>query len=272
MTSFQKIVKYAALGLAIFLTVSIIGGILSILGIFGGFFNGDAVEKDLRTYTVSSDISAIKIEINAADFWIKQGNGFSVESNLKYLTVKDTDGVLTIKETRKFGTYNGAKLTLYIPADAEFETANIKTGAGRLTVESLSADVINFNLGAGEVNIDTLIAKSGADINGGAGKITISDGLLHNLDLKMGVGQFNLTSMLTGRSDFNLGVGESNITVIGNKDDYKLNIKKGLGNVTVDGVGFSSVKDFGNGDNSIDIRGGVGAIHVQFKESEAEKD
>ena len=44
---------------------------------------------------------------------------FSVESNLKHLTVEDKNGVLTIEETRKFAhTYTGAILTLYIPADA----------------------------------------------------------------------------------------------------------------------------------------------------------
>ena len=53
-------------------------------------------------------------------------------------------------------------------------------------------------------------------------KLNGSGGALHNLDLDMGVGQLNLTSTLTGESDFDLGVGESNITIIGNRDDYKL--------------------------------------------------
>ena len=93
--------------------------------------------------------------------------------------------------------------------------------------------------------------------------------LLHNLDFDMGVGQLNLTSVLTGESDFDLGVGESNITVIGNKDDYKLDIEKGIGNITVDGEGVSNIKGQGNGNNSIEVNGGIGAINLKFKESEA---
>ena len=269
MTTFQKAVKYLAMAFAIFLTVSIIGGILSMFGLFGGFFGGDAVTDDIKTYTVSSDIKSLEVKINAADFTIKQGDSFSVESNLKYLTVEDKNGVLTIRDTKKFiRTYTGAVLTLYIPADTVFDKANITTGAGRLTVDNLSADTMNFELGAGEVAIDTLVAASDIDINGGAGKITISGGALHNLDLDMGAGQLNLTSALTGESDFDLGVGESNITVIGNKNDYKLDIEKGLGNITVDGTSVSNIKGQGNGNNDIEISGGIGAINLKFGKSD----
>lgn len=269
MTTFQKAVKYLAMAFAIFLTVSIIGGILSMFGLFGGFFGGDAVTDDIKTYTVSSDIKSLEVKINAADFTIKQGDSFSVESNLKYLTVEDKNGVLTIRDTKKFiRTYTGAVLTLYIPADTVFDKANITTGAGRLTVDNLSADTMNFELGAGEVAIDTLVAASDIDINGGAGKITISGGALHNLDLDMGAGQLNLTSALTGESDFDLGIGESNITVIGNKNDYKLDIERGLGNITVDGTSVSNIKGQGNGNNDIEISGGIGAINLKFGKSD----
>ena len=252
---------------AIFLTVSIIGGLLSMFGLFGGFFGGDAVTEDIKTYSVSSDIQSLEVKINAADFTIKQGESFSVESNLKHLTVEDKNGVLTIKETKKFGvTYTGAVLTLYVPADTVFEKADITTGAGRLTVDHLSAGTMNFELGAGEVKIDTLIATTAVNIEGGAGKITISGGALHNLDLDMGVGQLNLTSALTGNCQLDLGVGESNITLIGSKENYKLDLEKGLGNISIDGVNVSDYGSSGNGTNKVEINGGVGSINVRFED------
>ena len=267
MTNFQKTVKYIAMAFAIFLTVSIIGGILSMFGLFGGFFGGDAVTEDIKTYSVSADIKSLEIKINAADFTIKQGESFSVESNLKHLTVEDKNGVLTIKETKKYSkTYTGAVLTLYVPADTVFDRADIITGAGRFTVDQLSAGTMKFELGAGEVTIDTLIATTAIDIDGGAGRITISGGALHNLDLDMGVGQLNLTSALIGDSDFDLGIGESNITVIGNKDNYKLDIEKGIGNITIDGTSVSNIKEYGNGNNIIEVSGGIGAINLRFQE------
>ncbi len=271
MTTFQKVIKYLSMAFAVFLTVSIVAGLLSMIGLFGGFFDGDTATEDMKTYAVSSDIQSLEIKINAADFTIKQSESFSVESNLKHLTVEDKNGVLTIKETKTFGnTYTGAVLTLYVPTDTVFKKAGITTGAGRLTVDRLSADTLNFELGAGEVKIGTLIAVTAIDIDGGAGKITISEGALHNLDLDMGVGQLNLTSALTGESEFDLGVGESNITVIGDKDDYKLDIEKGIGSITVDGTSVSNVKGQGNGSNRIEVNGGIGAIRLKYQDAKVE--
>lgn len=269
MTTFQKVIKYLAMAFAVFLTVSIIGGLLSMLGFLGGFFGSDAVSEDIQTYAVSSDISRLEVNINAADFSIKQGEKFSVESNLKHLTVEDKNGTLFVRETKAFGsTYTGSVLTLYIPADTTFEKVNIKTGAGKLTAEQLSADTMDLELGAGEVAIESLVATSGVDIEGGAGKITISGGSLHNLDLDMGVGQLNLTSALSGDCNFDLGIGESNITVIGDRENYKLDIEKGIGNITVDGASASNMKEQGNSGDSIDISGGIGAINLNFKDSD----
>ena len=61
MTTFQKVIKYLAMAFALFLIVSIIGGILSMFGLFGGFFGGDAVTEDIKTYEVSSDIQSLEV-------------------------------------------------------------------------------------------------------------------------------------------------------------------------------------------------------------------
>ena len=141
MTTFQKVIRYLAMALAIFLTVSIIGGILGAVGLFGGLFDDDAVLGDAKTYTVSGSITKLEVEINAADFTIKQAEAFSVESNLKHLTVKEENDVLKIEENKRLGiTYNDAMLILYIPANTIFETVDITTGAGRLTADALSTD------------------------------------------------------------------------------------------------------------------------------------
>lgn len=269
MTTFQKVIKYIAMAFAVFLTVSIIGGILGAVGLFGGLFDDDAVLDDAKTYTVSGNITKLEVEINAADFTIKQADEFSVESNLKYLTVKEENGVLKIKENKRFGlTYNDATMILYIPANTVFEKADITTGAGRLTIDTLSANSLKLELGAGEVNITSLNAFDDADIDGGAGKITISGGSLRNLDLDMGVGQLNLTSAVLGNSDFDLGIGETNITLIGSKEDYKIDAEKGIGNITIDGKSVSNFDGIGNGDNKIEVSGGIGAINLEFKEEQ----
>lgn len=265
MTTTQKIIKYAAIAFAILLAISIIGGILSAVGLFASL-SDDAVSDDLTTYAVSSEITSLDILVGAADFTIKQAASFSVESNLKNLTVKEKNGTLIIREEQTVGRiYNDPVLTLFIPEQTVFKKAEITTGAGRLTADILAAEILQLELGAGEVTIDTLSATSKADIDGGAGKITIGTGTLCNLDLDMGIGQLNLTSAIIGKSEMDMGVGETNLVLIGSRDDYALDIEKGIGSIAVDGKDISDFGSSGNGQNRIDINGGVGAIRITFK-------
>lgn len=267
MTTLQKVIKYLAIAFAIFLTVSIIGGILSAADLFGGLYSSDAVLEDVKTYSVAAEIRDLDIQINAADLYIKEGEVFSVESNLKHLRVEEKGGLLTVQETKKFtGTYTDAVLTVYVPAGTAFDRVSLTSGAGRLTVDDLSSGTLDFELGAGDVSITSLIATKSADIEGGAGRITVSGGALNDLDLEMGVGQLNLVSALTGDCQLDLGVGESNITLIGSKEDYKLNLKKGLGSIFVDGKNVSDYGSSGNGLNNVEMNGGIGSINVEFKE------
>ncbi len=266
MTGYQKIIRHVAIALAALLAVSIVGGIISAVGFFGGFVFNGATTEDVKTYTLSSEINSLYVDISAADITVKQGEAFSVESNLKYLAVKEGKGQLTVKENKMlFGNYNNATLIITIPEGVAFDKAELKTGAGRLTVETLCAEVLDCEFGAGEVRIDSLSASVKADIDGGAGKITVSGGSINNLDFDMGVGQFNFTSYLTGDCDLDLGIGESNITLLGTKDCYKLDIEKGLGNITVDGKNVADFGSSGNGQNKLDISGGIGAINVKFE-------
>ena len=117
MSTQQKVIKYVAIALAVWLTVSIIGGILGALGIFGAFFGNDIVSDETTVYSVSGDIRSLDIEINAADITVKEGDSFSVESNLKKLRVEGKESCLNIVQTGKFrGSSDGALLTVTIPS------------------------------------------------------------------------------------------------------------------------------------------------------------
>lgn len=265
MTTLQKVIKYLAIAFALFLTASIISGILGAVGLFGGLFDSNAVTGETKTYAVSPGITSIDIEISAADLTVRNADTFYIESNLKNLRVTEENGTLIIQESTKFATYTDAVLALYIPDRMLFEKAEITTGAGRLNIDRLSAASLRLELGAGEVTIGSLNVGSKTEIEGGAGKITISGGSLRNLDLEMGVGQLNLTSFLTGSSELDLGVGQSNITLIGSEADYALELEKGIGSVTVNGKDVTDFGSSGNGENRIDISGGIGAINIDFK-------
>lgn len=269
MTSWQKAIKYAAMAFAIFLIVGIIGGILSAVAgldvLFGG--KGDDFAGDMKTYQVGAQIEQLEIEISAAELEIVTGEEFRVESNHKYLSVKESGSRLVISETQRFsGTYRGGvTLTLYIPEGTVFDKADITTGAGVVTIGALSADRLTMDFGAGKVDIETLSAYDRAEINGGAGQITVRGGELDDLDLDMGVGELNLTSRLSGECDVDCGVGETNLTLLGSASDYRIQIDKGLGEAVIDGQRAKDDKVYGTGGTELDVDGGVGRIEIGFQ-------
>ena len=219
-----------------------------------------------KDYPVSGEVRALRMEINAADVKLEQGDAFRVESNLKQLTVSVQNGVLTVRQKNKVGVnYTDGMLTLYVPEGTVFESVSIDTGAGRLMAEELRAERLDLSLGAGAVEIGYLETTKETDIEGGAGAIVISDGSITDLELEMGVGGLDLTAALLGDSDLSLGVGESKLTLLGNKDDYRVEIEKGLGNILVDGEIVSQYGSYGSGRNSVDIEGGVGEINLSFQ-------
>ena len=270
MTMLQKGIKYLAIVFASFLAVSIIGGALSAIGLLGGFFMDEDLTGEMKTYSVTSDVNSLNIQVNAADLYIKAGDAFSVESNLKNLDVSERNGCLLVKDLKKvaFSASSSSEiavLTIYIPERIALDSIHLTTGAGRVTADNLSAQAIDFELGAGDVSIGTLVAARSSDIEGGAGRITVSGGMLRDLDLDMGVGQLNLTSALAGDCQLDLGVGETNITLLGSKDEYRLEIEKGIGNISVDGKSVFDYGSSGYGANEVEINGGIGSINVAFK-------
>lgn len=266
MTAFQKAVKYAAATLAVLLIVAIFGGIVSAVG---GLLGRSPATGETTVYAVSDTVRSLNVHIRAAEFSLVTGQTFSVESNLKHLKVTEQDGVLQITETEKaIQNYTDAKLVLTVPADTVFERADLTTGAGKVTVDTLSADTLRLDFGAGAVRIGALFATSCAELDGGAGELTVSDGALHNLTGDMGVGRVDIRAALSGNCRLDLGVGESNLTVLGARRAYSLDMDKGVGRLTVDGVEVSAVKEETGGENRLTVDGGIGAVYVNFEEAD----
>lgn len=253
------------MALAAFLAVTIVGGALSAVGLIQGLYENDSVTEDTTIYPITAPITDLQLDVQAAELIIKEGDAFLVESNLKYLTIGEENGTLTVKESGKFAaTYTGAQVILSIPNGTEFETACVHVGAGSISADVLNAKTLDLQLGAGEAVLQSLTVTEKADIDGGAGKITVAEGSVCSLDLHMGVGQLHLTAQLFGESTFDLSLGASEIVLRGGKGSYTLNVKKGMGTITVDGEDASSVVDMGEGENAVSVSGGIGEIKISF--------
>lgn len=275
MTSLQKAIKYLAMAFAVFLSVSIIGGICTGLAGVSYIFSDKEREPagETQVYPIDGEVSSLSVTLRVADLRIKTADKFSVESNHKYISVSLNDGKLCIDETKKvFSPINNrVTVIVYVPENFVFDDVQIETGAGEVKVDMLSADVLSLSLGAGEAEIKNLTANSRADIDGGAGELTINGGLLRNLELDMGVGELSLKSRIEGKSSLNYGIGEAKLTLLGSREDYQIALDKGIGEATLEGDSMRDDSVYGAGINKIEIDGGIGEIKIRFIENEIQK-
>ena len=275
MNSVQKVIKYLALAFAIFLSVSIIGGIITGLTGVSYILSGRDNEAvgEMQVYPIEGEISSLSVDLSGAQLKIQTADKFSVESNHNYISVKAENGNLRIYETKKlFSVYpKGATVILKVPENFVFDEASVDTGAGKVEIETLACDVLELSLGAGKADIKNLTANSNAKIDGGAGELNIDGGKLCNLNLDMGVGKLTLKSRIEGKSQLDYGVGETNLILLGSKDDYKIELDKGIGEARLDGESMRDDSVYGWGENRIEIDGGIGAINIEFSEDEIVK-
>lgn len=268
MTTFQRIIKYCAVAFALFLIVTIIGGICSGVGLaFGILSNNKDVIGETRTYAVNNTVDRLDMEIGAAALEIVNGDHFIVQSNHKYLTVTEENGTLNISEKKHtFGvSTKEISVILTVPEGFVFDEVSMETGAGKVSIDTLSAKTLTMDLGAGETTIGTLNAQTRSKINTGAGKLTIQGGELHDLSMDHGVGKLELKGLLTGDCDVEFGIGDADLTLLGNREDYQIHMEKGLGNATVDGTAMGDDSIYGHGENRIEVDGGIGSVQIQFE-------
>lgn len=272
MTTIQKVIKYLAIAFAIFIIVNIVSAIL--WGIFGFSFifglnrQNEIITEEMATTNFEyENIDTLDIDIAFSSLKIKNGEEFKIETNNSNITCRQNNETVHIDEKNHkwFSRNNNGDLIIYIPENLEFDKIKINTGAGKIDIEKITTNRLTLEIGAGETIIEKLKVTGKAEIDGGAGRVTISSGEINNLDLDMGVGSVELNAKLTGDSDIDAGIGELNLDINASKEDYKIKASKGIGNITIDGKGISDDTTYGEGENYIRIDGGIGNIRIDFE-------
>lgn len=266
MSKAHKIIKYLAFAFAIFLIFSIISSIIYGLSFVGSIFDNDKQSDNLKELKINNSALILDIDVSSSNINVKQGNTLKVETNNKYIHTNQYKNKLYIKEKKHdlFKKNDDNKLTVYVPKDFIFDLVNIKTGASKLNISTLSTKKLSLSLGAGKVKVSNLNVANSADIEGGAGEIVIEDSSITNLDLDMGAGKLLLNSKLTGNNKIDAGVGKMDLLLIGSLNDYNIMLDKGIGSATINNSNMENDKTYGIGTNKIDIEGGIGSINIDF--------
>lgn len=275
MTTAQKVIKYIALGFATFLIVTIISAILSggyaLLRAFGLIYvDKNIVTEELKVISSEvKEISTLKIDLSCTNLDVKIGDNFKVETNNSKITFTNDNGSVKIKEENRNWLNNNkeSNLIIYIPRDMiAIDETKIETGAGKINIEKLNTQSLYLELGAGDVYIKNLTVTKEAKIDGGLGRTELKSCEINNLKANLGMGDFVFNGKLTGKNEIDSGVGAIDIDLMDNKGNYKINVSKGLGNVTLDGQKLEMDRVYGTGENYLDVDGGIGEIKIEFKE------
>lgn len=274
MSTAQKIIKNLAIAFAIFLIVSIITGILSALfgvsAIIGLTKDDNHISEELKNVELQQTDNSIRqldIDVAYSNLSIKTGEKFLVQTNSSYIQCKQDGDKFKVKENKHkwFGKQNLEELVVYIPEAFEFEKVTINTGAGTVNIENIIAEKFDLSLGAGETKIKNLVSAN-TDIDAGAGKLTIESGSINDLDFDMGVGETEINAKVTGKSDIDAGVGSLRLNLNGKKEDYKIKVSKGIGSIRINGDEVSNDSTTGDGENYIEIDGGIGDIRINIQD------
>lgn len=265
MSEVQKVIKYGAIALAVFIIVNIFSFIIYLVSSIVDFGDNGEVTNFEETY---ENVDTIKIDVSSTKLNIKQGDTFKVTaSNVDdKFNAKLANGTLKIEEKSRlfFSNKNTSEVTVYIP-NVNLDLIDIDAGAGSIIIENVNASDFDLDQGAGTITISNSNFLK-ADIDGGAGEFKIISSSINNLDLDAGVGKVEIEAILTGKNKIDCGVGEVNIYLLGNSADYKIKTNKGLGSININGESKNNDTAYGNGANLIEIEGGIGSINITTQE------
>ncbi len=216
-------------------------------------------------YKEFKNITEINLDINAADLSIEEGDIFSIkaENLVSKIIVKEENGRIKIKQN-KIRITNRSAGSITITVPDKLDRFTLDGGAGKIRITDLVAKKAKLSLGFGQVEIDN-VDFGNTTINGGAGNIEINKSVMKNLNLEAGAGNVRINAELIGESNIECGVGEVDILLLGDEDKYKITAEKGLGSITINNKNYGDEITYGKGENVVDIEGGVGSISVRFQ-------
>lgn len=292
MTTFQKIIKYAAIAFGTYLCVMIISGIIfaitSIVGItlginaiqdrFNNNNNGNHQEILEQKVFEYSDIKNLNIDLSMCKLVLK------TEPSINKIKVETTNDINKINCKQNFETLNieddairnmdffkseniVPEVILYIPENYEFLNVEISAKINDTNIEGIIAKKAEIETGSGRFVIDNIETEK-LDVDGAAGEIIIKNSKTKNLDLDAGVGNIIVNTEVLGFADVDAGVGRLELNLKGNKSNYKIKPSVGIGGVTIDNKIAKNNEIIGNGNQKISISSGIGEVVVNFIENQ----
>lgn len=267
MTNLQKVIKICAISFGIFLIVNIFSALFIGISILTGSDRDTKLDSVLEKITYYDNITKIDIETSFVDLNIIKSDEFKIElqSTGDRVKINSKGNTLEIEEEAKlFRDYSSnGNVIIYLPSDLNLKLLEIDSGAGKVSLDSITTASLELNQGVGLITIDNSYFDN-CSIDGGVGNTIIKRTIMNSFDLDAGLGKVLIDATLYGKSEINSGVGEIDLTLNKGEELYTIYPEKGVGSIEIKGEKLENNTSYGNGENYIYINGGIGSIKVNF--------
>ena len=231
---------------------------------------------------LKADVSYVTLQIEPHD---KQSVVYSITNNTKKIgasvQVEGDTLMISTKNNRKWNWFSGWKgdrlgrsktaITVKIPQNTLFDTADIIIGAGLLMLDGFTANQrFKLNTGAGEVDVKNITA-SNVNIQTGVGETVFHNCSFTDTVMNTGIGETVFDGKIFKSLDIKAGIGEIDMRINGKKDDYLINATSGIGSILIDGrsaTGIDSTFRINNQNalHTIRVKAGIGEVDIKFTE------
>lgn len=274
MNAFQKTVKYIALGFALFLSVTIISFMVNITLSVSDALTGSDTGPTKNITLDYDNVTSLKIDNSFGTVTITEGDSFQIVANdvsNKFKPTISSNGQITIKNKASFVNWFGrhskfknSDVVIYVPMNQVLDLVHVKCQFGDVVLNNISTKKLKLNAGAGTFELNNITSES-TDINCGVGDVDIKEVQFTNTRLKSSIGDIDFHGVLLGLTKIDCGMGDISMTIDKSSDDYNIKANKGLGDITIDGNEYSSVRwNNSTAKNSLDIKGGLGDLDISF--------
>ena len=280
MTGFQKFIKYAAIALGIYLSITIV---LVLLGIARGFVGASRnneirdlvrdreqyqTEDITRTY---ENIKKLEVNVEETELIIRNGDTFKIEgTNIPDRMEIEQDGnKLKVSDEEVSSSFSDENMvvTIYIPEDIKLDTIDLEINYVSADIQKLNATNLKLDIYNNYCEIDEIIADN-VEFKNEEGNLDIYDAEIGRLlfDSESGVEDVSLD--ITGNAEINLEYSYTDMNLIGTQEDYQINTKNQSGNIYIDGTTITSNSEtLGSGNAKVNLDNVHADIFITFREA-----
>lgn len=299
----KQLIKYAAVALAIFLAVTIIGGCMKatvmLLEAFtdaaglletdgeqtpffmqnedGSFalcgirFGKTKTSMDMDVVFEDEEIRSLQLWAGSAKLTVTTGERFEVHAKNvpEDVTAEVIDGVLKVRSGssgwfRLFSGMEEETIEVTVPEQFTAEWIEIDSGSGGCLVDGISAQETRLNSGSGRVEV-TGSELGTLKVDSGSGSVELSAVSAETLHANTGSGRLRYSGALSGNVTIDSGSGSVALTVTGSAEDYNLTADIGSGGLYINGKRENRTKvRYDNAVYSLWVESGSGRVSIEF--------